>query len=97
MVQSWCGLVVIENGSYKFNVSLVAYSIQAGGLMLLPRGGMSAWLKSQNNLPQLVQIWNLLDNFSKDPCIGTSTEQAATNHGCSKGPPLDTLASQQGY
>lgn len=31
-----------ENGYYKFNVFLAAYAMQAGGLMPLPRGGMSA-------------------------------------------------------
>lgn len=71
MVQIYYGLVVIENGYYKFNVFLVAYAMRAGGLTLLPRGGVSAWLKPQNNLPQLVLIGNLPDNFSGDLCVGT--------------------------
>lgn len=93
MVQIWSGLVVIENGYYKFNVFLVAYGMRAGGLMLLPRGGVSARLKPQNNLPQLVLIGNLPGNFSGDPWVGTGIEQAAIDHNCSKGLP-QTLTSR---
>lgn len=52
-----------------------------GGLTLPPRGGVSARLKPQNTLPQLVLIGNFAGNFSADPCVGTSTEQAAVKAG----------------
>lgn len=91
MVQSWYGLVVIENGYYKFNVFLVAYTIQEGGLMLLPRGGVSAWLKSQNNMPQLVLIWTPLlphpHNFSRDPWRAQALNKLLQTMAAAKGHP----------
>lgn len=55
-----------------------------GGLTLPPRGGVSARLKPQNTSPQLVLIGNFAGNFSADPCVGTSTEQAATDMAAAK-------------
>jgi len=61
--------------------------MRAGGLMLLPRGGVSALLKPPNNLPQLVLIGNLPGNCSRDLHMVAGTEQASTDHDCSKGCP----------
>lgn len=85
---------MIENGSYKFNVFLVVYAMRAGGLMLCPRGGVSARRKPPNNLPQLVLIGSLPGNFSRDcPLCGHRHWKSCYRPQLQQRLLLDTLAS----